>query len=181
MTAIEREIAAAVERSARRLAAFGVPVEEADLRQAGWVAALEALRTFDPARGNLGAYLAPILRATLGKAVSRWLHPASLSDGAARVSGAVERTDVEDLADERVTPEQLFAEVESRRRAHELIAEILAEMPARAAEIVACDMGAASSTVAARELGLEDSRVRHARRGFVARARMSAGLRALVG
>jgi hypothetical protein len=176
--ALDEEIGAAIGRAVARLAAAGVPVDRGDLEQAGWLIALDAIQTFDAGRGPLAPYLSVVLRASLGKEVARWLHPCALSDHAARAAEAVERELVDDLQAGGESPEDLLAAAEARARVAQAIAEVLASMPARAAEIAGSDPLAPAPEVAAR-MGVSEQRVRHVRGDFHDRARASALLREL--
>lgn len=167
---LEREIAAAVEARARRLVAAGVPVERAELVNEGWRLALEALPHFDPDRGTVGAYLWPILRAELGKAVARFLSPITLSDQAARAAAPVELGAVDDVEDVGATPEQLVAEAEARARAFGVMADVVADMGARAAAVMAEPIDALARDVGAR-VGVSAGRVREVRWTFRDRVR----------
>lgn len=172
MTALEREIAAAIAQASASLARAGAAAD--DLAQDGWIASLEALPGFDPSIGPVGAYLWPVLTAQLGKAAARARHPLTLSERAARNAPAFELAPVDDVPDDDATPEQLVAEAEARARVREAIAAALAEMPARAAEIAANDLGEPSPVVAAR-LGVADARVRRVRIDFARRVRAVVG------
>jgi hypothetical protein len=87
----------AISAVVRKFAAARVPLESAELEGEGWRAALEAWHGYDPARGPAFSYFYVVVRREVGLHVTRTLHPARLSRGAAKsgVAGAKVREPLE--------------------------------------------------------------------------------------
>lgn len=94
---IEYAVGAAVGHYLSRRA----PGDARDMRQEAWEIALAALRSFDPAYGNLRGYVYVAVKRSLGSRISRWLSVTSIHGDA--LAGRTQQTRVPVKEEHRVT------------------------------------------------------------------------------
>ena len=176
------EVRAVIDKATATFARRYPWVERAELAQVAWVTALDALRRYDPAKGQLEPYVWSVVRARMGSHLARTRSPVSLgSESNCKRSGEFVRVRLDGvlLADGVVRADDALDRARWEERARAAVRETIGGMQNGTREAALRLLAGVTPAQAARARGVSVAPLYWAGDRARAKLRESKALRAL--